>query len=170
LAYNHLMLSKRVGITQNGNEKSLTTLQKIMKDDIVWTLDKNEKVLSKEERDKLPPDIRKLAFQYKDGYIVVTDGSQFMNHSCDPNLWWKGDESLIAKRDITKGEELTYDYSTADVGDWVAGWDCMCGSDNCRKRITGNDCLSKDFRNNYKGHLPSWVLEYIKYKNQTIKK
>ncbi|WP_432987337.1 SET domain-containing protein-lysine N-methyltransferase [Dactylosporangium sp. CA-233914] len=40
------------------------------------------------------------------------------NHGCDPSLWWSGPYTLVARRDIAAGEELTNDYatSTADPG------------------------------------------------------
>lgn len=156
------MLNKKVTIKNGlGSQKELVATKPIKKDEVVWTLDKDQEILTKFERDNLPKDIRKLAFQYKDGYIVVSDNSQYMNHSCDPNTWWINDETLVARRDVKKGEEVTYDYSTADVGDWVASWRCRCGSKLCRKRITGNDCLKKDFQEKYKGHLQSCVEKYI---------
>lgn len=148
----------------NGEKFLVVVDEDISKGDVVWELDKDEKILTKEEREKLPPQIRKFAFQYKDGYIVVHDGSELMNHSCDPNLWWGSDDNLVARRNIRKGDELTYDYSSADVGDWTASWECDCKSENCRKRITGNDCLDKGFQEKYQGHLPSWVMKYINSK------
>ncbi len=157
------MLSKNIEIRESKNgEKGLFAIERIKKGEIIWKLDKNEKILTKEKRDNLPPDIRKLAFQYKDGYVVTSDRSQFMNHSCDPNTWWTKDDELSASRDIKSGEEVTYDYSTADVGDWIASWKCNCGAKNCRKRITGKDCLNSNFQKRYINHLPSWVRNFIR--------
>ncbi len=36
----------------------------------------------------------------------------FLNHSCDPNLWFTNGWPLTARRDILAGEELTFDYAT----------------------------------------------------------
>ena len=121
------MLNPKVVINNlPNNEKGLFASGDIQKGEVVWKLDPNEKVLTKTERDNLPPEIKKLAFQYKDGFVVVHDGSEFMNHSCDPNLGFSSDEELSVMKDINAGEELTYDYSTADVGDWTASWNCNC--------------------------------------------
>ncbi len=156
------MLHKDIKTRKNRlGEKGLFALKYIKKGEVIWKLDKNEKILTYEERDNLPPKTRKLAFQYKNGFIVVSDGSQFMNHSCDPNTWWTKDNVLSASRDIKAREEVTYDYSTADVGEWTASWECACGTDYCRKRITGKDCLNTDFQKRYKNHLPSWVENFI---------
>jgi len=162
------MPSKNIFVkTDKLGQKGVFAKTKIDKNGIIWKLDRTEKVLTKSERDELPQEIRKLAFQYKKGYVVVSDNSKYMNHSCDPNTWWRDDETLVAKREIKNGEEITYDYSTADVGEWVASWECQCGSLYCRHKITGKDCLDKDFQERYEGHLPSWVLTFIKG-NKTI--
>jgi|SRR3989344_6764540 len=39
------------------------------------------------------------------------DPDENLNHSCDPNLWMQDEVTLIARRDIEKGEELTVDYA-----------------------------------------------------------
>lgn len=156
------MLYPNASVKQIDSEnKGIFATRDIKKGEVAWRLDSNEKLLTKEERDSLSLEIQKLAFQYKDHFVVVHDQSEFMNHSCGPNLGFSSDEELSAIKDIKAGEELTYDYSTADVGDWVASWECKCGSKNCRKKITGKDCLDKKFQEKYKGFLPSWVLKYI---------
>ena len=41
--------------------------------------------------------------------------ARFINHSCTPNCWFEVVDKTIwirARRDIRKGEELTYDYRT----------------------------------------------------------
>ncbi len=43
--------------------------------------------------------------------------ARFINHSCTPNCWFEVVGKTIwirARRDIRKGEELTYDYSIDD--------------------------------------------------------
>ncbi len=143
--------------------KGLVATEFIPKGNIVWRLDAHEKKFTLEELEKLPPDRKKLAYQYKDKFIIVTDTSEYTNHSCDPNTWWQDDETLVARRDINPGDEITYDYATAEIDErFRSKWKCKCGSKNCRKYITGNDCLKQEFQKIYKGHLPSWVAEYIK--------
>ena len=77
----------------------------------------------------------------------------FLNHSCDPNtgiIIKENEIYLIAIKDIKKGEEITFDYSTTmDEDDWTMV--CNCGSENCRGII-------KDFK-----YLPTPIQEkYIK--------
>ncbi|XP_018652068.1 putative set domain protein [Schistosoma mansoni] len=62
--------------------------------------------------------------------------SRFMNHSCDPNLntqkWTvNGDNriGLFAVRDISVGEELTFNYNFVALGQ--ERLNCRCGASNC---------------------------------------
>lgn len=74
----------------------------------------------------------------KDLYINLEKPMRFINHSCNPNTGIVNDTTLIALRDIQKGEELYFDYSTSmDEDHWVM--QCKCGEANCRKVI-------KDFK------------------------
>lgn len=134
----------------------------IPKDTIVWELNENEEYLTFEEFQQLPPELQEFPWVYKDKYVNSKDGSQYMNHSCNPNSWWRGDNMLVASRDIYPGEEVTYDYGTTEIdAGYTAEWNCNCGADNCRKIIKPKDCLTLEFQEQYKGHLPSWVEEFI---------
>ncbi|MBI4020538.1 MAG: SET domain-containing protein-lysine N-methyltransferase [Candidatus Aenigmarchaeota archaeon] len=85
----------------------------------------------------------------------------FMNHSCNPNLWLKDEVTLVAKRNIRKGEELTADYGT-----WLSRphyrMKCKCGSPLCRKVITSGDWKRKDIQGRYKNHFSPYLNEEIK--------
>lgn len=74
----------------------------------------------------------------KDLYINLEEPMRFINHSCNPNTGIKDDITLIALKDIQKGEEIYFDYSTSmDEDHWIM--QCKCGEANCRKVI-------KDFK------------------------
>lgn len=75
-----------------------------------------------------------------DGAIGGNESS-FINHSCEPNCeaYTFDDKTYIyAKKDIVRGEELTFDYQLrrafsaprkkSDASDYI----CRCGSKNCR--------------------------------------
>jgi SET domain-containing protein len=70
------------------------------------------------------------------------DASDYINHGCSPNLGFvDGSLWLVALRDIEPGEELLWDYSTAqDEPGWAVP--CRCGSPDCRGMITGYSDLS----------------------------
>jgi 8-oxo-dGTP pyrophosphatase MutT (NUDIX family) len=136
----------------------------IPKNAIIWKLDSNETQFSLDELNKLPKKQRELAYQYKDKFIIATDGSEFMNHRCEPNTGWQDDETLIATKDIQPGEEVTYDYATAETNpEFRAEWACCCNSVNCRKIISGDDLVKyPKFTKKYEGLLPSWTVAYVK--------
>ncbi len=60
---------------------------------------------------------------------------KYINHSCDPNCESEQDGKRIlirALRDITAGEELTYDYHLIVDEDDEDDHTCRCGSPHCR--------------------------------------
>lgn len=99
----------------------------------------------------------------KDLCEVEQDWSFFMNHSCDPTCWFaEGEEGevMITRRDVKKGEELTYDYATSEV--FLAPFpSCLCGSPLCRTVVGITDFLNIDLQQRYGGHFPPHVREMI---------
>lgn len=88
--------------------------------------------------------------------------ADYTNHSCDPNLWMKDENTLVARRDITVGEELTADYMMWEVNeDYQATWQCNCGSPLCRKQITGKDWRLPELQARYENHFSPFVNERI---------
>jgi uncharacterized protein len=73
-----------------------------------------------------------------------------VNHSCEPNLGFTDDHTLVARRDIAAHEELTVDYATA-IGDaaWVL-W-CHCETYRCRQVIEGTDWQIPQLQQRYAG-------------------
>jgi uncharacterized protein len=65
---------------------------------------------------------------------TLKNTARYINHSCDPNceiqttsraLW------IVALRDITEGEELTYRYDYEYDPDGYMDFPCYCGAKNC---------------------------------------
>jgi SET domain-containing protein len=66
---------------------------------------------------------------------VGGSGAEYINHSCDPNVYaWvtHGHILYMCKRPIAKGEELTIDYHFAKNVEKVP---CKCGAKTCRGTI-----------------------------------
>jgi SET domain-containing protein len=91
----------------------------------------------------LPREIRYLKrghiWCFKLNRLYVRDAAvggniaRYINHSCTPNCYTRiiGETIwIIAARNIKKGEELTYDYST----DGVASIQCLCRP-GCKTRL-----------------------------------
>jgi hypothetical protein len=71
-------------------------------------------------------------------HLLIDPGHpvRYGNHSCDPNLWHADAVTIVARRDIAPGEELTVDYAThTGVQEWTMV--CTCGQPGCRGRPTG---------------------------------
>jgi SET domain-containing protein len=81
-----------------------------------------------------------------------------INHSCDSNLWLADEVTLVARRAIMAGEELTLDYAltTVEPG-WTLNQPCQCGTAMCRHTITGNDWRIPDVQQRYAGHFAPFI-------------
>jgi SET domain-containing protein len=94
-------------------------------------------------------------------HFVQIDENRFMgpsgnaddliNHSCNPNsglVYRDNSVTLIAIRDIKKGEELSFDYSTTmDEDCWEM--DCLCGDRNCRGKVRDFKHLPEELQKRY---------------------
>lgn len=83
-----------------------------------------------------------------------------INHSCSPNCQLRNATQLIAMGPIAVGEELTYDYATSDTSDYDE-FECSCGSDNCRGRVSGNDWKLPDLQSRYQNMFSPYVQRKI---------
>ena len=159
------MLHPDIGKTGSPIEgEGLVAMKFIPKGTIVWKLNPNDKRVTAKELLELPKELHRVVYSYKSHTsVLTTNGFEYVNHSCDPTAWLIDDETLVASRDISPEEEVTFDYATADAHPW---WR-PSGSGSVRPRIaggiiTGRDCLDPAFQKRYRGHLPSWVLDFIK--------
>lgn len=94
--------------------------------------------------------------EYEDDY--------FINHSCDSNVWMTDGRTFVARQNIEKGEELTVDYCLFESEDYISKWECHCGSNDCRKKVTGRDCLLPEVQNKYEWHFSPMVQKRINKK------
>lgn len=83
-----------------------------------------------------------------------------INHSCMPNCGMRNATQLIATREIAVGEELTYDYATSDTSDYDE-FECACGSDRCRRQITGDDWKLPALQLRYQNMFSPYVQRKI---------
>jgi len=141
----------------------LFTTQLIRKGALVWELDEPTHHWSEVETwqgDRFKA-FKRYGFQCGiDRYSLPEGLSREMNHSCDPSTWWAGSDSLVARRDIQAGEEVTYDYSTCDI-DLVFELKCNCGASCCRGKISNRDFLGSSWQEQYGSNLPPHVLTAI---------
>ena len=139
----------------------LFAVRPIVKGEKVWQLDPRRDIFyTPAQAMALSDELKALIFQYKDRYVLNYDDTRYMNHSCDPNTWWASDSRLVARRGISRGEEITYDYATSDCNDDL-NMICNCGSKNCRKIIIGNDWKIKEIQERYKGLFQKNIQDKI---------
>jgi SET domain-containing protein len=110
-------------------------------------------------------------------YIDMEEIYRCINHSCDPNSYMRGKNELVALKDIKKGEEITYDYSTTMWEDkeetrkilgkdsWVM--ECKCTAKNCRKIIDQFYLLPKKIQEYYikNKYVPDFIIGLYKKSN-----
>jgi uncharacterized protein len=91
------------------------------------------------------------------------DLGDFINHSCDPNCWMQDEVTLVARRDIQPGEELTADYAMWEADEAHVGpWACTCCSSLCRTRFTGTDWRLPELQERYKGRFSPFINARIR--------
>jgi SET domain-containing protein len=88
------------------------------------------------------------------------DPKVYVNHSCNPNSGLRGEITCVAIRDIKSGEEITQDYGLLDDNDYEL--ECTCGSENCRKIITGRDWKLKELQDKYYDYFAPYLKAKIK--------
>ncbi|MEJ2217144.1 MAG: SET domain-containing protein-lysine N-methyltransferase [Gemmatimonadota bacterium] len=98
---------------------------------------------------------------YPDGRVVLIGPPDcYLNHSCDPNAWVRydaGRATLVARRDIPAGEEITCDYNINITGG--DAWPCHCGARRCRGATTGDFfMLPPDIQCEYRPLLADWFV------------
>lgn len=96
----------------------------IKKNTIVWNDSFGVKILDKVTNDEE----RRFAYMEDEKILINLDDSRYINHSCNANLLDVG-QTCIAKRDIPKGIEITWDYrgSMNDGQSFI----CKCGNAKC---------------------------------------
>ena len=90
---------------------------------------------------------------------------EYLNHSCDPNLWLIDEVTLVARRNIASGEELTLDSATwNDDTDEEYSDDsvCTCGSEVCRIKLTPHDWKIPVLQKKYAGHFSPYLEKRIR--------
>jgi SET domain-containing protein len=92
-------------------------------------------IVTKKEIQKLPKSIGfNYALEIHPGFFIAEtseielDQSDFINHSCSPNCKIINQLTMITKREIKKGEELTCDFSSPTKVKIT----CNCNSKNCK--------------------------------------
>jgi hypothetical protein len=121
-------------------------------------------IVDDEQLLRLPLVLRQHSVQVEEGLylasVIPDDDADFINHCCDPNAGLQGQIVIVARRDIAPGEEVCFDYAMSDSNPYDE-FDCECGAANCRRRVTGNDWMSPDLQERYKGYFSPYLQRRI---------
>lgn len=127
----------------------------------------HKKIISYKQADKLSNYYNNhMSYVGNNKYAIMYSPEKYVNHSCDPNAYFKHintkNEKIIAMKPIKKGKEIVVDY-TIDANDnwWMH---CKCGSKNCRGLVTGKfEKLDRNLQKKYLKYAPPWNKK--KFKN-----
>lgn len=112
----------------------------------------------------LPDLLQRRSVQVDEGLYLVTpiadEPADFINHSCDPNAGLQGQLTVVAMRDIARGEEVCFDYAMTDASPYDQ-FDCSCDTPLCRGRVTGNDWMLPQLQDRYRGYFSTFVQKRI---------
>jgi hypothetical protein len=85
-----------------------------------------------------------------------------VNHSCEPNCGIRpnasGAHDLVARKPITLGEEITFDYAMRNYSVEYFPDHCRCGSCHCRDHITGWKDLPAQRKVDYHGFVAPYLI------------
>jgi hypothetical protein len=92
----------------------------------------------------------RLASDSADEGRIDTLGVGVPNHSCDPNVGWADERTLVTMADVAAGVELVTDYAMRIVeADWFMR--CHCPSYRCRQMVEGSDWRIPQLQQRYAG-------------------
>jgi len=140
--------------------RGVVALADIGRDEIVAI--KAGNIITRDELARATAAAGDMALQIEDNFYLapqspdeVEDMSVFINHSCDPNVGFRGQVVYIAMRDIAAGEELCHDYAMERSDDYTL--DCHCGSPLCRGKVTGQDWKLPELQARYGDYFSIYI-------------
>lgn len=121
-------------------------------------------ILHKKNLDRAMPRFTERVIQVDEELYLLTaeekEPNDCFNHSCEPNLGFSGQIGLVTLCDVEAGQELCFDYAMSD-GEPYDEFDCLCGSLNCRKKITGDDWKNPLLWVKYKNYFSPYLAKRI---------
>ncbi|MGD2171626.1 MAG: SET domain-containing protein [Gammaproteobacteria bacterium] len=144
--------------------RGVVAIQDIARDEIVAI--KAGHIVSRDEIEAVTAAAGDLALQIEDDFYIAPrrpeeadDMSVYMNHSCDPNVGFRGQVVYVAMRDIAAGEELCHDYAMERSDDYHL--DCHCGSPLCRGKVSGEDWKLPELQARYGDYFSIYLRRKI---------
>jgi len=150
--------SRKIQVRQSGvHGKGVFALKDIPKGETIIEY-VGEIISAQEAEDRHPHDPKDpnhtFYFQVDDDRVIDAlhggNSARWINHCCTPNCRPEVDEGRVfikAKKNITAGEELNYDYGLIIdepiTKKLIAQYPCWCGSPKCRKTLLAKNSNSR---------------------------
>jgi hypothetical protein len=140
--------------------RGVVAIADIAKDEIVAI--KAGNIITRAEIKQATVNAGDLALQIDDDFYLaprnveeVEEMSVFINHSCDPNVGFRGQVVYVALRAIDSGEELCHDYAMERSDDYLL--DCRCRSPLCRGKVSGEDWKIPELQQRYGDYFSIYI-------------
>ena len=144
------------------NEMHVIAMEEIKKGQLL--LSWGGAMVNEESLQKLDKTSIKRSVQIDDdAYLapdIPDDPPDFINHSCSPNAGIRGYADLVALKDIKPGERICYDYAMTDTSSYDE-FKCLCGHDECRGSITGQDWKIAKIQEKYFEYFSDYIKDKI---------
>jgi hypothetical protein len=99
-------------------------------------------------------------------FSLDPDFLQYMNHSCDPNIFMDTQQlKLIALKPIKKGDELSFFYPSTEW-EMEQPFICNCGAANCHSYIGGAHSFKPEVIQQYR--LSNYIKRKLSETRQAI--
>jgi len=141
--------------------RGLISKNKIKKDKVVLKLDSGITIRPNSTASK-------TAIQIDEDSFLDSNPRQIrdlLNHSCNPTVRIDFTKmACIAIKDISKEDEITFNYSSTeyDLKSKDEDFECFCGSKNCLGRVKGFKYLTIEERREIESLLTPFLLRKIK--------
>ena len=166
--YNSWMSNKLVVKPSHTHDKGVFAKKAISKGERVAIFGGD--IIRIDEIPTLPLRLRQYTMQIEERFVLGArrgqpEDTDYFNHSCNPNVGFRGQVFLVALRDIRAGEEVTFDYamvvSPSRGSDVTFQMSCRCGTSKCRRSITESDWTLPDLQRRYDGYFSQYLQEKI---------
>jgi SET domain-containing protein len=144
--------------------QGVVAIADIAKDEVVAI--KAGNIITRDELASATATAGDMALQIEDDFYIaprttdeIYDMSVYINHSCNPNVGFRGQVVYVAMRDIKVGEELCHDYSMERSDGYSL--DCHCGSPLCRGKVTGQDWRLPELQKRYENYFSIYLQRKI---------
>ena len=156
--------SKDLLVKKTRNGLGVFAKRKFLPDEII--LEVKGKFLTCDEEDDLDEETRNNTYRYDEDLFISPGNTMpnFLNHSCQPNakvVKKKKKLFVSAIHDISKGEEILFDYSTILASDDIWQMECNCGEKSCRGVVKKFKYLPASLKKKYISEkiVPDYILE-----------